>query len=184
MGTQNTFLMDVTVPADAVKPLAKVLWRAIGEADWWMGEDAAQASDVDLVAWTLFSAEGGSMDYAQGPSAHFTSDIEAAREDGSVVIQSGGYGKVSYESELFEQLYAAHGATGSVECELDDGMSGRYVVVLRNGLTETYEAQTIYPETEAQAVAVRLFAEFLQGGGDTSADLLEALADVVVERVR
>lgn len=179
MGTYNTFLMDVTVPAAQVALLAAALRDEM--KDWYPQDEIAAAGDRDLVAWALFAAEGGSDDYGAGPGEDFTAVIQAGREDGSVAVRSGGYGKMSFDSDVVEGLYASCGAIGRVECELDDGITDRYVVVLGGGLARTFEGQVVYPTSEAQERALRLFVAFLAGSGTGEADLLHALSEVAVE---
>lgn len=143
MGSYNSFVMDVAVPAEQVAPLAAEL-RGLTK-EWW-GFDEKELSDQEMVAAVLYQAEGG-----DAPDVgYLVEQGDVTYSAGSVRICTTGYGKIG-ESDFFESLYAEHGATGSVEGSVDDE---HYLVILKDGGTVGHNGQVVYPSAEDAEEAV------------------------------
>jgi len=108
MGVYQDFSMSVTVPAAQVAALAAALREY--EENYFFGSEQP-VSDIDIVGGTLPLAEG----FEDGLEYGYT-----ATGEGDVEIGTGGYGKLSYDSEAVEALYARHGAIGYMEAYCED----------------------------------------------------------------
>lgn len=130
MGVYQEGAVCVTVPAANVAALAAAIRQEIEPGyrrDW------AEQSDAEIVGTLLVMSEG-----FEEPE----SDIDWTEDENGIRIYQSIYGKVSFDNDKIEALYAEHGATGEIEaiCEGEN-----YRVRFANGRTYSSAGVTIYP---------------------------------------
>jgi hypothetical protein len=124
MGTYQSTDMHVTVPATRIAELAQALRKEFIDIDngGW-GNFTTGWTDVELVGRFLPLTEGNESQYDE--------ESHTIEESGDLVISGGFYGKVSWDLEEVENMYAAHGAHGIIDTMCEE--SPMRVRLTRNG---------------------------------------------------
>ena len=169
MGVYQDFSMSVTVPADKVAALAAALREY--EENHYTGSEQPVA-DAALVGGTLPLAEG----FEDGPEYSYR-----IAENGDVEIGTGGYGKISWDSEAVEALYAQHGATGYMEAYCEEQ---HYRVRWDGGPVPTRSRGVVvypYDQGDPESMAHLAVLEHLRDG-DGAPSAQQVVAALVIAR--
>lgn len=140
MGVYQSASIQLTVPAGRVAPLAAAIRERLkDDGNPWWGGKVASWSDRDVAAWLLYAAEGGE---ATPDNDWFRDDVYTVGEDGSLEISAWSDGKLSFDSDTVEGLYADHMASGVVDA-LCEGENFR--VRIEGGRVSRHAGVIVYP---------------------------------------
>lgn len=171
MGVYQTATIQITVPAEHIAPLAAAIRSEIERQDggWWYKQTVGW-SDHDVAAWYLYATEGGETD---PDKEYFKDDVYTVQEDGSLEILAWTDGKLSYDSETVEGLYAEHMADGVIDA-LCEGEHFR--VRLGGGRISRHGGEIVYPTDEDRSDLRNALAAVEQASeGDSNDEEVDAL---------
>ena len=134
MGTYQSTEIEVTISADRIAPLAARLREEFVKDGGW---------DDYMKGWTDEQLVGMFLPLSEGNESSLQDeDAYLVKEDGTIVISGGFYGKISWDNDVVEAIYAEYGATGSIDSMCEEApMRTRF----KDGKVSQYGGVIIYP---------------------------------------
>jgi hypothetical protein len=153
MGVYQEASIYVTIPAAAVAPIAEAIianksWGDDPNLTEYIGRDPVRA-----IVEFIVCAEGG-----------VPSDVDYDIDDdnGDISICTSVDGKMSFDADEVETLYAQHGATGTIDGECE---GEKFRARLINGKVRRSGGETFYTDdrTDPASIAVDAALKFVRG---------------------
>jgi hypothetical protein len=160
MGVYQEARLDIAIPAAAVAPITEAI---LGNENW---------AEVNLKGFIAREPELAMVEFLVCAEGGMPSDVDydVDPDTGEICITTWVDGKLGWDAEQIEALYAKHGATGIIDgvCEGE-----KFRARFTDGKVLRSEGETFYTEdrNDPASVAVDAALEFIRGKIDEKAVL-------------